>query len=66
MLAVPIKADCRVPNVRIQPDNYLEFGTCYLKHPEEMPITITNEDRDLMARYEIVAQDDTSKRIAVY
>ena len=34
MLAVPIKAECLVPKVRIVPSDYLEYDKCYLRHPK--------------------------------
>ena len=32
MLAVPIKAECLVPKVRVTPVDFLEYGTCFLRH----------------------------------
>jgi hydrocephalus-inducing protein len=52
MLAVPIKAECLVPKVRVLPTDFLEYDQCFLRHPK--------------TKYEIVAQDDQSKRIAIY
>jgi hydrocephalus-inducing protein len=65
MLAVPIKAECLVPKVKVSPADFLEYDTCFLRHPKTRPIEIINED-SLQARYEIVPQDEQSKRIAVY
>lgn len=65
MLAVPIKADCKVPRVRVNPSDFLEYDTCFLKHPKTREIEIINED-NLKAKFEIVPQDEQSKRIAVY
>jgi hydrocephalus-inducing protein len=65
MLAVPIKAECLVPKVRVSPSDFLEYETCFLRHPKTRQIEIINED-SLKAKYEIVPQDDQSKRIAVY
>ena len=65
MLAVPIKAECHVPEVEVNPTDFLEFGSCFLRHPKTEQIRIINKD-SLQARYEIVQQDETSKRIAVY
>jgi hypothetical protein len=36
MLAVPIKAECLVPDVRVSPVEYLEYGTCFLRHKKTM------------------------------
>lgn len=66
MLAVPIKADCKVPHVRINPSDFLEYETCFLKHPKTRQIEIINEDEDLMAKFEVLPQDEQSKRIALY
>lgn len=65
MLAVPIKAECLVPKVKVQPSDFLEYESCFLRHPKTRPIVIVNED-SLRAKYEIVPQDDQSRRIAVY
>lgn len=34
MLAVPIKAECHVPEVEVNPIDFLEYGTCFLRHPK--------------------------------
>jgi len=65
MLAVPIKADCKVPVVRVNPLDYLEYGTCFLRHRKTISLEIVNED-DLKAKFEILPQDDQSKRVAAY
>lgn len=65
MLAVPIKAECLVPKVKVSPSDFLEYESCFLRHPKTRQIEIVNED-SLKAKYEIVPQDDQSKRIAVY
>ena len=57
MLAVPIKAECLVPKVRIQPTDFLEYDTCFLRHPVTKKIEIINEDH-LKAKYEILPQDE--------
>lgn len=53
MLAVPIKAECIVPKVRINPTNILDFGQCFLRHPKTMEIELINDDV-LKAKYEIL------------
>ena len=65
MLAVPIKAECIVPQVRVQPNEYLQFDNCFLKHPKTKQIEIVNES-NLRARFEIQPQDEQSKRVATY
>jgi len=65
MLAVPIKAECIVPKVRVTPNEFLQFDNCFLKHPKTKQIQIINDD-SLPARFEIMPQDDQSKRIATY
>ncbi len=58
MLAVPIKAECKVPRVRIEPENmFIDFEKVFLRHKQPMTITIINED-DLKAKFEIMAQDE--------
>lgn len=34
MLAVPVKAECLVPKVKVQPEDYLDFDVCFLRHPK--------------------------------
>jgi len=53
MLAVPIKAECLVPKVKISPLDFLDFGQCFLRHPKTMEIELTNEDF-LKAKFEIL------------
>ena len=65
MLAIPIKANCVVPKVRVNPTDLIDYGKCFLKHAKVMQIQIINED-SLRAKFEIVAQDEQSKRIAAY
>lgn len=65
MLAVPIKAECLVPKVRVTPVDFLEYGTCFYRHAKTQQIQIINED-NLRARFEIVQQDEQSKRVATY
>ena len=57
MLAVPIKAECLVTKVRIQPSDFLEYETCFLRHPKTRKIEIINED-SLKAKFEILPQDE--------
>lgn len=54
MLAVPIKAECLVPKVRVLPTDFLEYDQCFLRHPKTRRIEIINDDI-LKAKYEIVA-----------
>jgi hydrocephalus-inducing protein len=65
MLAVPIKAECLVPKVKVNPSDYLEFDECFLNHPKTKRIEIINDDI-LKAKFEIMPQEDQSKRIAIY
>ena len=65
MLAVPIKAECLVPKVRVTPVDLLEFGTVFLKHKKTMQIEIINED-DLKSKFEILPQEEPSKRMAIF
>ena len=44
MLAVPIKAECLVPKVRVSPSDFLDYESCFLQHPETRQIEIINED----------------------
>lgn len=65
MLAVPIKADCKVPVVRVNPNDVINYETCFLRHRRTKEIEIINDD-DLKAKFEILGQDDQSKRVAGY
>jgi hydrocephalus-inducing protein len=65
MLAVPIKAECLVPKVRVNPVDLLEYGTVFLRHKKTMSIEIVNED-DLKSKFEILPQEEPSKRMAIF
>ena len=52
MLAVPIKADCQVPKVRVQPSDFHDYEVCFLRHPKTKRIEIINED-SLKAKFEM-------------
>ena len=65
MLSVPIKAECLVPKVTVTPTDFLDFGKCFLRHPKTLDIKIENDDF-LPAKFEVIPQDEQSKRIAVY
>ena len=57
MLAVPIKAECLVPKVRINPSDFLEYGDVFLRHPKTLEIELINEDV-LKAKFEVQPQDE--------
>jgi hydrocephalus-inducing protein len=64
MLAVPIKAECHVPKVKVETTNetnssndFLDYGTCFLRHTSTEQIRIINTD-NLKAKFEIVEQDE--------
>lgn len=40
MLAVPIKAECLVPKVKITPSDYLDFKDVFLAHPKTAEIEL--------------------------
>ena len=65
MLAVPIKAECLVPKVRINPSEFLDFNNIFLRHPKTLELELINED-NLRAKFEVQPQEETSKRVAVY
>jgi len=52
MLAIPIKAECLVPKVKVTPVDFLMFDKCFLRFKKTMQIEIINED-DLKAKFEI-------------
>lgn len=54
MLAVPIKAECHVPKVKVEPNDFLDYGQCFLRHKKTKEIRIINTD-NLKAKFEIVA-----------
>ena len=53
MLAVPIRAECLVPKVVVDPNDFLDYGTCFLRHSKTQEIKIVNKD-NLRAKFEIV------------
>lgn len=53
MLAVPIKAECLVPKVKVVPEQNLDYGQVFLRHKKVMSIEIRNED-DLKSKFEIL------------
>jgi len=65
MLAVPIKAECLVPKVRVVPLDFLEYGTCFLRHKKTMSLEIINED-DLKSKFEIVPQEEPTRRVGLF
>jgi hydrocephalus-inducing protein len=65
MLAVPIKAECLVPKVRVVPTDFLEFSTCFLRHKKSMSIEIINED-DLKSKFEIAPQEEPTRRVGLF
>ena len=65
MLAVPIKADCIVPKVKITPSDYLDFKDVFLRHPKTIEMEIKNEDI-LDAKFEILTQEENYKRVGVF
>ena len=65
MLAVPIKAECLVPRVEVEPDQFLDFEHCFHKYPKTRQIKIKNLD-NLKARFEIGQQDEQSKRMGIF
>ena len=40
MLAVPIKAECLVPKVKITPSDYLDFKDVFLRHPKTAEVEL--------------------------
>jgi len=65
MLAVPIKAECHVPKVNVEPKDFLDYQSCFLRHKSTKEIRIINTD-NLKAKFEITVQDEQSQRIGKY
>lgn len=65
MLAVPIKAECIVPKVKITPSDYLDFKDVFLRHPKTIEMEIKNEDI-LDAKFEILPQEENYKRVGIF
>jgi len=65
MLAVPIKAECIVPKVKITPSDYLDFKDVFLRHPKTMEMELKNEDF-LDAKFEILPQEENYKRVGIF
>ena len=55
MLSVPIKADCQIPNVEINPSEKVEFAEACLNYPETRIIQIRNYS-DLKAKFQVIPQ----------
>ncbi|KDO23200.1 hypothetical protein SPRG_10008 [Saprolegnia parasitica CBS 223.65] len=65
LLNIPVLAQCFVPEVHVlKPD--LVYGDCYLRYPHVQTLHLINTNMHLPAKYEIVAQDDHSKVVAVF
>lgn len=65
MLSVPIKADCQVPHVDINPSEKVEFTEACLNYPEKRTIILKNHS-DIKAKFAIVPQSEESKVLARY
>lgn len=65
MLAVPIKAECLVPKVKITPADYLDFKDVFLRHPKTMELELKNEDY-LEAKFEILPEEENYKRVGIF
>ena len=65
MLAVPIKAECLVPTVLLNPSDYLDFGDVFLRHPKTVEMELKNTDY-LEAKFEIVDQEENYKRVGIF
>jgi hydrocephalus-inducing protein len=65
MLAVPIKAECIVPKVKITPSDYLDFKDVFLRHPKTVELELKNEDF-LDAKFEILPQEENYKRVGIF
>jgi hydrocephalus-inducing protein len=65
MLAVPIKAECLVPKVKITPDDYLDFKDVFLRHPKTCEIELKNEDF-LKAKFQVEPQEENYKLVGIF
>ena len=65
MLAIPIKAECHVPEVQIFPKDSLEYGHVFLRFPYCQFVEVYNRSK-LRAKYEVLAQEEQSKLLAIY
>ena len=65
MLAVPIKAECLVPTVILEPSDYLDFGDVFLRHPKTVEMELKNTDY-LEAKFEIQTQEENYKRVGIF
>ena len=63
MLAVPIKAECLVPKVRINPSEFLDFNNIFLRHPKTLELELINED-NLRALCEAVQREEADFGVA--
>ncbi|OQR91449.1 hydrocephalus-inducing protein [Achlya hypogyna] len=65
LLNIPVLAQCFVPEVHVLKAE-LVYGDCYLRYAHMQTLHLINTNPHLPAKYEIVAQDDHSKVVAIF
>ena len=65
LLSLPIIADCKVPKITVK-NKEVEFGDTFVRFPYTQDLVLVNEDPELSAKYEIIAQDPSTFQIASY
>ena len=62
---LPLKGVCQRPTVDIKPSEALDFEQIFLRNPKAKEIILTNTS-DLKARFQIMPEEESNKRLAVY
>jgi len=62
---LPLKGVCQRPTVDIKPSDVLDFEQVFLRNPKAKEIILTNTS-DLKAKFQIIDQEESSKRLAVF
>ena len=62
---LPLRGVCQRPTVEIKPSDSLDFEQIYLRNPKTRTIVLENTS-DLRARFSVIDQEESSKRLAAY
>ncbi|GMH58813.1 hypothetical protein TrST_g5240 [Triparma strigata] len=65
LLSLPIIAECKVPKIVIK-NKEVPYGDCFIRFPYTEELILVNDDPDLSAKYEVIAQDPATTAIASY
>ena len=65
ILSLPITADCKVPKVTVK-NKEIMYGDTFIRFPYTEELILVNDDPELSAKYEVIAQDPSTFMIASY